>query len=82
MAYAYCLEKGLKGLQLTARIINRLKLQVLVDSPAGQPSSPMIVPPSEEVVAAASSLLGWQVRVRPLRRNGCVCVWGGGLPVL
>ncbi|KAG2454296.1 hypothetical protein HYH02_001325 [Chlamydomonas schloesseri] len=36
--------------------------EVLVDSPAGQPGSPMIVPPSEEVVAAASSLLGWQAQ--------------------
>eukprot|EP00198_Chlamydomonas_reinhardtii_P010241 XP_001699578.1 predicted protein [Chlamydomonas reinhardtii] len=36
--------------------------EVLLESPTGQVGSPMIVPPSEDVVAAASSLLGWQAQ--------------------
>ncbi|KAG2426764.1 hypothetical protein HXX76_012821 [Chlamydomonas incerta] len=36
--------------------------EVSLESPTGQLGSPMIVPPSEEVVAAASSLLGWQAQ--------------------
>ncbi|KXZ54440.1 hypothetical protein GPECTOR_5g92 [Gonium pectorale] len=53
--------------------------EVCTDSREGSPASPMIVPPSEEVVAAASSLLDWQAQhgfVAPEEADAGPSPWG------